>query len=167
MIAILDTDYADPQGHCACVVADDWTSALSAHLVSRILDNIAPYQPGAFYQRELPCLLHTLELLPCPVDTLIIDGYVWLGDNRPGLGHHLYEALKNKVPIVGIAKTYFEGVDRVAQPLLRGSSQNPLWITAIGCDLTEATRAVASMAGEHRLPTLVKLADQICRSWPT
>lgn len=166
MIAILDTDYAGDQGHCACVIAANWTFPTPDHVFSRVRERVAPYLPGAFYERELPCLLHVLEKLPCAVDTVVIDGFVWLGENRPGLGWHLYEALQRRIQVVGVAKTAFHGADAVATQVTRGSSSRPLWVTAIGMETSQASSAVASMAGEHRLPSLVKLADTTARTWP-
>jgi deoxyribonuclease V len=69
----------------------------------------------------LPCLFAILRKLP-PVDTAIIDGYVWLaGESRPGLGAHLYGALNQKVVVIGVAKTKFHGADHVSE-VIRGSS---------------------------------------------
>jgi len=47
--------------------------------------------------------------------------------------------------------------------LYRGQSRNPLYVTAEGIELPRAREAVAGMHGEHRQPTLLKLADQVCR----
>lgn len=45
---------------------------------------IAPYQPGEFYRRELPCLLAVLACGPV-AEVIVVDGYVWLGPERAGL----------------------------------------------------------------------------------
>ena len=43
----------------------------------------APYEPGRFYRRELPCLLTALEAITARPATVIMDGYVWLdGEGR-------------------------------------------------------------------------------------
>lgn len=97
-----------------------------------------------------------------PADILVIDGYVWLEDERPGLGAHLYRALGGKVAVIGAAKTRYAGVTLV-QEVRRGTSGSPLYITAAGMDLSEAARHVSEMHGPYRIPTLLKRVDQLCR----
>lgn len=164
MICCLDVDYQDDKGHCAAVLFRQWDDATPANIHTSITDPVAPYEPGAFYKRELPCMLNTLNRTPEKIDVLVIDGYVWLGENRPGLGHFLYEALKT--PVIGVAKTRFRGADAVTRAVLCGQSNNPLWVTAIGMDVEEAARRIKSMSGPNRLPDLIKLADTACRKWP-
>ena len=48
--------------------------------------------PGEFYRRELPGLLAVLEKIEQPIDVMVIDGYVDLAPDRPGLGRHLWSA---------------------------------------------------------------------------
>jgi deoxyribonuclease V len=166
-IAILDVDYRGTGARAACVVAADWTSeAPSATFVCDI-ESVHDYEPGAFYRRELPCLLQVLGLLPAMPDVVVIDGYVWLSDEpRPGLGAHLYQALGSSVPVAGVAKTAFHGAD--ACPLVmqvhRGSSQKPLFVTSVGVEPDLAGSWVKGMAGPHRIPTLLTATDQLSRS---
>ncbi|MFY0538676.1 hypothetical protein [Nannocystis pusilla] len=42
----------------------------------------------------------------------MIDGHVWLGPDRPGLGVHLHRALGEAIPVVGVAKNPFRGRPR-------------------------------------------------------
>lgn len=108
-------------------------------------------------------MLERFDSLPA---TIIIDGYVTLGEEaRGGLGAHLFAALEEKVPIIGVAKSRFEGTPAECE-LLRGTSERPLYVTSRGIPLEEAKRLVASMHGEHRLPTLLRAADRLCRSPP-
>lgn len=37
-------------------------------------------------------------------DCIIVDGFVHLEDDKPGLGKHLYDALNGKVRVIGVAK---------------------------------------------------------------
>ena len=120
----------------------------------------AAYEPGQFYKRELPLLLATLNDLP-PASGVIVDGYVWLGPDRKGLGAYLHEAID--LPVIGVAKRPFHGADGVAEPVLRGTSANPLWVTAAGMRVSEAVDAIRRMHGAHRLPTLLKRVDRLCR----
>ena len=165
MICCLDVDYQADRGQCAAVLFSNWTDAAPAKVYRSVTDHIQPYIPGAFYKRELPCMLNALRLVAEPVSMLVIDGYVWLGENRGGLGFHLYEAQNGKIPVVGVAKTQFRGVETVAVPVFRGASRRPLWVTAVGMDTEEAARCIGQMAGEFRLPALLKVADGACREW--
>ena len=98
------------------------------------------------------------------VETIIVDGYVWLGpENRPGLGAHLYEALGKQVPVIGVAKSMFRGATN-AEAVLRGRSRRPLYVTAAGMDPVIAAKNIQGMHGPHRIPTLLKRVDQLCRS---
>jgi deoxyribonuclease V len=119
--------------------------------------------PGAFWQRKLPCLLTVLDGME--PDVVVVDGYVWLDEAfRKGLVAHLHERVG--VPVVGVAKTAFEGSPH-ARAVLRGASKKPLYVTSVGMDLDEAAGAILSMHGPHRLPTLLTLADHLARSGRT
>jgi deoxyribonuclease V len=135
-----------------------------AFMVTKIFDGAAAdYQPGNFRIRELPYL----EQLVCEaiqttkISTVIIDGYVWLGETRKGLGWHLYESMQRHIPVIGVAKTRFH--QATATPILRGMSNSALWITAIGVDVVAAANVVQQMHGEFRMPTMLTLVDQASR----
>jgi deoxyribonuclease V len=164
-LACLDVDYRGDQAMAACLLFNAWTDAAPAGSRVAHLPAVAPYEPGRFYRRELPCLLAVLEQAG-PLEVVVIDGYVWLGPDRgPGLGAHLYEALGRSTAVVGIAKTPF--ADTSAAEVIRGQSLRPLRVTAAGLDLGEAARSVEKMHGPFRVPTLLKQVDQLCRrSWP-
>jgi deoxyribonuclease V len=122
----------------------------------------AAYEPGQFYRREMPYLLALLESLEAPPVLVIIDGFVWLDGGRPGLGAHLHEALGAECAVVGVAKRPFhEAADAAA--VLRGASQVPLFVSAVGIALEEAVAGVARMHGAHRVPTLLRRVDQLSR----
>ena len=161
MIACVDVHYRDPGAVAAGLWFQLWPDSTSAAEVVLPIAEVAPYQSGQFYLRELPCLLALLEQGPS-ADILVIDGYVWLEDERPGLGAHLYRALGEKVAVIGAAKTRYAGVTLV-QEVRRGTSGSPLYITAAGMDLSEAARHVSEMHGPFRIPTLLKRVDQLCR----
>lgn len=128
---------------------------------------IAPYIPGQFFQRELPCLLATLKVIREPIHIVVIDGYVSLGD-KPGLGIHLWEALNRQKVVVGVAKTRFHSVP--ALEVCRGMAKKPLFVTSAGMECPEAAAKVETMAGPHRNPILLKRVDQLARMlrspWP-
>lgn len=162
MNCCLDVDYRADHAVAAGLLFAEWGDATPAQeLVARI-DQIEPYVPGQFYRRELPCLLAVLSKSPTPVDLIVVDGYVWLdAHEKPGLGAHLYTALENKIPVVGVAKKPFHSA--AAQEVRRTGSDKPLYVTAVGITIAEAAAAVAQMHGDHRIPTLLKRVDQLCR----
>jgi deoxyribonuclease V len=146
------------------VTAENW---IAAKPVGEIVLKRGPqkaYAPGEFYRRELPLLLAALKRLDAGPDAILIDGYVWLDrKGRRGLGAHLYEELRQGVPVIGAAKTRFAGAENFAAQVIRGRSTNPLWVTSAGMDANEAAANVRSMHGEHRISTLVALADRLAR----
>jgi deoxyribonuclease V len=164
MIACVDVDYRGDEALAACVLFRDWADAVSVAELTERITHVEPYHPGQFYRRELPCLLQVLGKVPGPLDVVVVDGYVWLGDEtRPGLGGHLYEALGRKVPVVGVAKTRFHGAC-LARPVLRGDSSKPLFVTAAGIAFNDVCRHVQGMHGDFRIPTLLRRVDQLCRT---
>lgn len=165
MLICLDTDYRDPQAQCAYVLFGTWDATEAVQVNCVRVEQVAPYEPGAFYKRELPGLLQALASVESPLEAILIDAYVWLDEGRGGLGWHLYESLERKIPVIGVAKTRFRPAEKVAIPVLRGESQNPLWVTAIGVEATWAAERVKKMAGEFRVPKLLKMVDGRCREW--
>lgn len=165
LIAAVDVDYKENDATVAAVAFRDWKDSRPAHVVTATVSPIAPYEPGAFYKRELPCILKVLTKLsqetPEPIGCIVVDGYVWLEEGHQGLGYKLYEALEKKIPVVGVAKTFYK--DAKAIQVCRGNSKSPLYITAEGTDASKAASAVAGMDGDFRIPTLLKLVDQVCR----
>src|SRR5262245_40063803 len=130
MIACVDVGYQDTSAVAAGIAVRDWLDdSVVAELVV-LLSDIPPYESGQFFIRELPCLLAVLRVLP-PVQIVIIDGYVWLEENRPGLGAHLYQSLDGRASIIGVAKTRYLGADNV-QEVARGKSKQPLYVSAVG-----------------------------------
>lgn len=162
MIAAVDVAYGPRGGVAAAVLFHTFGDAAPAGAHVATVADIAPYEPGAFYKRELPCVLAVLRAAG-PVEAVVIDGYVWLSaDGRPGLGAHLFEALGGGTVVVGVAKTTFTG-SAFAEPVLRGTSAKPLYVTAAGVAPAVAAGWIRGMAGAHRLPTLLQRADRLCR----
>jgi deoxyribonuclease V len=164
MMACVDVDYRGNDAVAACVLFRAWTDEASAGQHVVYIRGVADYVPGQFYRRELPCLLAVLQRVAEPLELVVVDGYVWLGnDDRPGLGAHLQVALGGRIPVVGVAKTRFTGA-RSAVELVRGeSASRALFVTAAGMDVAEAARCVGLMHGPHRIPTLLRQADRLCR----
>jgi len=159
-IAAVDVDYRSDRAVAACLTFQAWSDGQASGSWTRTLPAAAEYRPGSFYTRELPCLLAALE--PCgPLEAVLVDGFVWLGEGRPGLGARLYEAIGGAYPVVGVAKNPFRGAPAAA--ITRGGSARPLYITAVGLATSDAAARVESMHGPHRIPTLLKAVDRLCR----
>jgi deoxyribonuclease V len=164
MKACVDVDYHGDDAVAACVQFHAWTDKVSVgqHVVH--IRGVEEYIPGQFFRRELPCLLAVLGRVTESLELVVVDGYVWLGDDdRPGLGAHLYEALDRRIAVVGVAKTRFAGA-RSAVEVVRGeSATRPLFVTTAGFEVATAARCVSLMHGKHRIPTLMRQVDRLCR----
>ncbi|MBL0743492.1 endonuclease V [Chryseolinea lacunae] len=160
----IDVYYHNTTAKAVGVLFDDWQAATPTQIISTDVDDVADYEPGNFYKRELPCILKLLEQIDLTtLDVIVVDGYVHLNDDgKAGLGAHLFEALGGKIPVVGVAKTSFHNNTRNVVPVLR-SSKNPLFVTAIGTALPAAAASVQNMHGPFRMPTLLKVLDQETR----
>src|SRR4051794_3003946 len=163
MIVCVDVDYRATEAVTACIGFHDWADAAPAFEAVAGTEGAPPeYESGAFYRRELPYLVAALATLPASPHTVVVDGYVWLAPERPGLGAHLHAALGGGIEIVGVAKRNFAGAV-TAIPILRGASQQPLFITATHADVPAIARSVQAMHGAHRIPTLLKRVDRLAR----
>lgn len=165
MILALDTHYSDEKAKTVGVLFEQWTDESALEVFEDITSNPPEYEPGQFYKRELPCILNLLKKTPIHKLTyLVIDGYVFLNDDTsPGLGAYLYNELEQSVPVIGVAKSNYSGLEHQRTKILRGESDKPLFITSAGIEHHLAASFIASMHGHYRIPTLLKLADQIAR----
>ncbi|TNF91960.1 MAG: endonuclease V [Gammaproteobacteria bacterium] len=163
MILATDVQYINGKGIAAGVLFENWTSSAPVGEYVSEIDIDEEYIPGQFYKRELPCILKLLHEYSLSPSIIVVDGYVFLdGVESPGLGKHLYDALAGKVVVVGVAKKAFTGIG-TEHMILRGKSKNPVYITVVGDGLKSAKKKILSMDGKHRMPTLLKRADQLCR----
>lgn len=145
----------------ALVVYRDLTfSALEGDHVAN-LNGVAPYEPGALYKRELPCIEAVVALCP-ELELLVIDGYATLDpEGRPGLGAHAAHTFG--IPVIGVAKTPFRTATHAAE-VIRGTATRPLYVTtAGGLAVDAAAEIVADMAGHYRLPTALARVDRLAR----
>lgn len=163
MKACVDVDYRDPNAMAACCLFEDWGDENALRDVTAWVTGVQPYQPGSFYLRELPCLLAVLQTVTEPLDLILVDSYVWLEDeNHRGMGAHLYDALGQRVPVIGVAKTCYRSAG-LAREVVRGTGHNPLYITAVGAEVDQAALWVRQMHGESRVPTLLRRVDHLAR----
>ncbi|MFM9947781.1 MAG: endonuclease V [Saprospiraceae bacterium] len=166
MILAFDTWYYDNQAKTVCLGFVNWEDAEPQEIFTEILDSPAAYEPGAFYKRELPCIISLLKQIDLQlVSVIVVDGFVVLDDaGKPGLGGRLYEYLDQKIPVIGVAKTNFAQNIANKRAVVRGQSSKPLFITALGMDLDAAADHVKNMHGDYRLPTLLKELDRLTKS---
>lgn len=161
-VGAVDVHYDDlGQATAALVVCRDlaFSTVVCEHVA--VITRTAPYEAGALYKRELPCIRAVLTLGP-PLDLLVVDGYATLDpQGRPGLGAHTAHAIG--VPVIGVAKTPFRTATHAAE-VIRGTARRPLYVTAAGAlETTDAARIVAAMAGAHRLPAALARVDNLAR----
>ena len=163
MIFAVDIGYREDVALSAGLVFADWASDAPAQQIVYQMQVASDYIPGEFYRRELPCILALLGHLAEKPDTIVIDGYVSLGDDqRPGLGMKLWDALGGTTPVIGVAKTSFAETPPETQ-VFRGGSKMSLFVTAVGLPLEAAKANILAMAGPFRIPTLLKRVDQLSR----
>ena len=165
LISILDVAYAAEAAGVACVLAESWTAAAPAAELSKQVAGIpANYEPGRFYQRELPLLQALIDGLDVRPSVFVIDGYVWLGaEDKPGLGAHLFESVGRAIPVVGVAKNPYRD-DTWSAQVRRGKSRHPLFVTSAGLYQRRAADLVLGMHGKHRIPTLLQRVDHLARA---
>ena len=166
MIIVIDADYNETtkKGHVAGILAKTPLDAQESGFVTGIVDHVEEYEPGHFFKRELKCVDEVLRQVKIKqVEMILVDGYADFGTGQASLGTHVYE--KYRIPVIGIAKNPFHGCQVSDTEVYRGDSQKPLYVTCKGIQHERAKQIVRKMAGEYRIPALVKLADKIARDW--
>ena len=80
MIACVDVDYRQDQALAAAVLFHGWTDATGCAELTQGVAAVQPYQPGQFFQRELPCLLAVLGRVARTLEVVVIrrDGTEFL-----------------------------------------------------------------------------------------
>jgi deoxyribonuclease V len=162
MLIATDVHYlSDDRARAAALVFHDWTSATAVAEYTEEVTGFAPYRPGEFFRRELPCLLAVLRraLAQHAVEIVIVDGYVDVAQG-PGLGRYLRDALP-QTAVVGVAKNRY--VKAPAVEVIRGHAR-PLFVSAVGIDVDDAAQGVGRMHGPYRLPTLLVRTDHLARA---
>ena len=162
MIVAIDVQYTNDKAFVACVAFDNWHAESPLKEYTTVVNHVEEYEPGAFYKRELPCILKVLSDHALKPVTIVVDGYVYLdAHQKPGLGKHVFDALHGESSVVGVAKKPFSDIGD-EHAIYRGESIKPLYVTST--DSTQvAKQHILHMHGKHRIPTLLKRADQLCR----
>ena len=88
MIACVDTHYEKNSSRTAIVVFEDWNDSEPLHEHIHLeMHAAAEYVPGELFKRELPGILAVIMPFRSILDTIVVDGYVWLNQvGRKGLG---------------------------------------------------------------------------------
>ncbi|OCG23745.1 hypothetical protein A9G11_05170 [Gilliamella sp. wkB108] len=163
MYIAIDVYYMGDRAKSVGILFENWSDSIAdiKEVITDYQDNVAPYQSGQFYQRELPCIIALLNKIDLTkITSIIIDGYVHLNEGKLGLGGHLYNALNQTIPIIGVAKKPFLGNSQYLIEVMRGQSKHPLYVTAIGTQLETAAGNIKLMSGKYRMPDLLSFLDQ-------
>lgn len=166
MILIIDLYYKENGFAKAVGVLCEWKDQEAREIIIEQIENVEPYVPGKFYKRELPGALKIIEKVALEsIESIIIDGHVYIdNDKNYGLGGYLWEELKQKIPVIGVAKRGFFSNKETVVEVTRGKSKNPLYVSSIGIDKNVAAKKIQNMKGDYRIPTLLKLVDTLTRS---
>ena len=162
MIGIFDVGYGDASALVGVVLLDEFEDARAASEYVVEAGPVEPYVPGEFWRRELAPLLRAVHPAIADLSVCVIDAYVDLGRaRRPGLGRMLH--VSTGLPVIGVAKSFYPDTPREYE-VRRGSSRRPLYVSAAGFDLDEAKRCIVRMAGDARVPTMFRRADELSKA---
>jgi deoxyribonuclease V len=164
MILAIDVYYIEDTAKSVGVLFD-WKDARPQEVIVAIKHGIEEYVPGQFYKRELPCIEALLQKISLDnVEIIIIDGHIYTDDSlKYGLGGYVWELLEKKIPIIGVAKNAYHSNAATVQEVYRGESNKPLYVSAIGMEISEAVTYLQNMHGEYRFPTILKELDTITK----
>lgn len=164
MLLALDVHYKESYAKSVGVIFNATEDVMQSSIIE-IIDDVEDYVPGQFYRRELPCLLRVVDKVDLTtIDAIVVDGHVYVDNNcNLGLGGHLYKAMGEQVPVIGVAKRSFHNTEIVSKEVFKGKSRNPLYVSAIGIDLQDAMRTISQLHGEYRIPTVLKALDDITK----
>lgn len=165
LVGVVDVHYVDAEGwaRAALVVCKGPNLAEVVLEQVTVLTDVADYEPGALYKRELPCIRAVLaEAGVDGLQALVVDGYATLDpQGRFGLGAHAAETFG--LPVIGVAKTPFRPATHAIR-VLRGQAIRPLYVTGTGgISDAQAATLVAGMAGPYRIPSAIARADALAR----
>lgn len=164
MLLALDVHYREQIAKSVGVLFE-WEDMSPKEVIVDYVDDIAEYIPGAFYKRELPCLLKVIKQVDLKnIEAIIIDGYVYIdNDYKYGLGGFLWESLGKQIPVIGLAKTSFFSNKDTVKKIFRGDSKKPLFVSGIGCNVDDMVERTKNMKGNYRVPNVLKELDIITK----
>ena len=163
----VDVYYRRGFAFTAGVTFSDFSQSSPSNIYYSRKETSASYIPGEFYTRELPCITQLLEEHNIVPNVVIIDGYVFIDrTGKKGLGAYLAAYFNDRFQeygIIGVAKSPMHQTPDEWK-VYRGKSKRPLYVDSIGLSPDFARLAVSNMAGEFRIPTILKLVDQLGRN---
>lgn len=162
-IACFDVYYHEGSAKASCIVFKIEPQETILSHYNKIITPVSEYIPGEFYKRELPCLLGVYGEIKEKIDLAIVDGFVFLEKGKKGLGEYLYEALGERIPVMGVAKTFYKGCQNYLR-VYRGNSNKPLFVSSIGVEQNYAADLIKTLAGANRIPAVLKMVDRLSRS---
>jgi deoxyribonuclease V len=152
------------QANAAAVAFDAWDEAEATKTYFSRIDQVGKAVRGELDLRELPCVMQLLSEHKLEPELILFEGFVHLdADDTPGLGHHLFQALGGKVPVVGVSKKSLPGLSAQFE-VMREEETPPLIVTTAGLDIGAAKVRLRSMHGRKRVPTLMKLATRLAKN---
>lgn len=160
MTLAVDVHYKETYSKAVGVLFN-WEDEIPNEIETTIINEVAEYESGQFYKRELPCILKLLEKIDLKkVECIIVDGHVYVNNDKTfGLGGHLYKSLNEKMPIIGVAKKSFINTDEVSFPIYRGQSKAPLFVSSIGVENDFTIKKIIEMKGKFRIPAILQILD--------
>lgn len=161
IIACFDVYYYKNYARACCIVFNKEEEKVISEYIE-VIEGIKDYISGEFYKRELPCILKVLEKVKEDIDIIITDSFVWVEKYKNGLGAYLYESIKFKIPIIGVAKSYLKGSTAYLE-VYRGKSTKPLYVSAVGIDLKYSAKLIKNLKGEFRIPDILKKVDKLSK----
>lgn len=178
MILALDSYYKDDICNTSLVVFENINSSESIYTDTIYTKVTSDYIPGEFYKRELPGIIKILEKLKEEhidiwnnVKIIITDSFITLKygyEVWSGLGQHLADYLKSigedKI-IYGVAKSNFCDSHLISHAIFRGESSKPLYVQSTSGEHTGVAFMIKNMHGQYRIPTMLKLVDQLSRKF--
>lgn len=163
MIIAIDVHYKDSTASSVALLFK-WEDDNPREVIHEELEGFDEYIPGEFYKRELPCVEALMKKIDTKnIDALIVDGHVFTDNETYGLGGYAWEALNKEIPVIGVAKRSFHSNKDTVIEVYRGSSKNPLYVSAIGIEKEKAAELVQNMKGEYRIPTILKELDKLTK----
>lgn len=164
MILAIDVHYKEKYAKAVAILFH-WEDEKPKEIITTIINEVAEYESGQFYKRELPCILKLLKKIDLSViDIIIVDGHVFISNDRTfGLGGYLFKSLNEIIPIIGVAKKSLINTENVSFPLLRGESKTPLYISSVGIEIDYALKKINKMKGKYRIPVLLKELDRLTK----
>lgn len=152
------------QARAVAVAFDAWDAPEAEKTYLTHIAQVEKAARGELDLRALPCVMQLLREHKLTPELVLIDGFVHLdGDETPGLGRHLFQALGGTTPVIGISKSNRPGLSAQFE-VMREEEAKPLIVTSAGIDIGAAKARLRAMHGRKVVPTLMKLALRLAKN---